>query len=201
MKRNKILPLILIAPILAGCGGNGTKSVSNVQFEAYSNKVDFTSFVSGLEKADRFYNKGETFNSYSASYSNEESNNKTIKRDNKEVSSSYTYFSTKETGGYDKTNNTLNTLTEYNIESTTKTASEETKREYIVQNNTVYQNTKVDGCDYLTEVSVAEKTYRLYGLVEADWSIEVTAKALVKGSETKRKWKIHMRNMKISLKK
>lgn len=104
--KTKLLPLLLVAPLIASCGMN--HNIGEAKFEPYSNKVEFAAFSEELMKARAASFVGaESLESISIKSFEDKYEEHKIKRGDKEIAN-YSQFSSNESdGGYDKNNHIL----------------------------------------------------------------------------------------------
>lgn len=178
MNTKKLLPLILVAPILASCGGNSRK-INDVKFESYSNKVEYDAFTSAYKEAKRFYDNGEELSGYVFDLTEQKDITKTVKRNNSEISSINNFTTDKANGGYDKTNKTYTSIQNYEEESSEKNLNGELKENYNVNYNQAIQETTIDEVNYLISVDISMKYYSVDGKVDEKTNIQYIAKQIL----------------------
>lgn len=183
MNKIKILPLLLIFPVLASCSGK----LKAPTFADYGEKQNFTSFSEALASAidESVFSKEDLVKSLEIKYNRQTVVDAESKRNDKTVEITNSSGSVIQTEKYDSNNKlydiTVSTANNYKVKSSYgKGSSSESEAREVM-----YQAKEVDGKNYVLSVDKTRKEYSKYAEIEAPLTIEnvldTVAKTSVRG--------------------
>lgn len=176
MKLKRLLPLVLIAPLLASCSG---EKVNEPKFESYSNKVEYASYKEALYnainsvnifKADASLNSSEVsmLNAY-------EQSAKANFQCNVDI---YNFEKDEEKYEYDANNHLAKELTILEEEASVKLGDDyESNNRAYTELESHYQNETVEEVNSIVRLEAKSKTYDVISPVATDYAKEFEALA------------------------
>lgn len=178
--KTKLLPLLLVAPLIASCGMN--HDIGEAKFEAYSNKVEFAAFSEELAKARAASFVGaESLESLSIKSFEDSYEEHKIKRGDKEIRNYSKFSSTESEGGYDKNNHVFYSsgkLESFVLNKQGDSEASDVRSEELAQS---VQETKINEVNTLVMVSEKQGTYIEMAPVSEMVNLEVMLKMNVFG--------------------
>lgn len=173
--KTKLLPLLLVAPLIASCGMN--HDIGKAKFEAYSNKVEFAAFSEELTKGMAASIVGaESLESLSIKSFEDKYEEHKIKRGDKEIRNYSEFSSTDSEGGYDKNNHVLYStgkLEGFALDKQGDSETSEVRSQEIAQ---AYQETKINEVNTLVMVNEKQGVYRAMAPVTEMSNLEAVLK-------------------------
>lgn len=175
MKKSKLLLLVLVAPLLTGCGKSSVKAP---KFAKEGDKVEFDKFVEDLQKAGESSAIAKTDTPLKSAVikgSGEMLGTSELERGGKSNSKSSEYTKSSGEYQYDATNailrekSTVEVTETLKSDKTKKTVKETTKRDRSLE------SAQVSGSNYVVNVDLAAKEYYPETLISG----EVTAAKVV----------------------
>lgn len=178
MKLKRLLPFVLIAPLLVSCSG---EKVNEPKFESYSNKVEYASYKEALTNAINSVNVlkvDASLNSSEVSMLNTfEQSAKANFQCNVDVNE---FGKEEEKYEYDANNHLAKELTIFEEETSVKLGDDydSTKHTYN-EFESHYQNETVEEVNSIARLDAKSKTYSVISPVTADYAKEFGALALL----------------------
>lgn len=173
MKIKRLLPLVLIAPLLASCGGN---SVNYPKLESYSNKVEFSAFKEEMDKQNAvetgkcpFYNGGE-LPTFEGELKGESEEIKSIERSGKKIYESNSFSRHNAVLKYDATKSIVIQEDKQESSLTTKSDNSEETNEQKYDTKIQSQEAEIESEKHIVEINTSHGTYNVGDLI-ADTTI------------------------------
>lgn len=178
--KTKLLPLLLVAPLIASCGMN--HDIGQAKFEAYSNKVEFAAFSDELAKARAAsFVEAESLESLSIKSFQDSYEEHKIKRGDKEIRNYSEFSSTEGEGGYDKNNHVYYSTGKLESYAINKQGDSETSNVRSQELAQSVQETKINEVNTLVMISEKQGVYREMAPVSEMANLEVMLKMNVFG--------------------
>lgn len=163
MKKYNVLPLVLVLPLLVGCG---QKDIKAPKFAKEGDKVEYSAFndaMNEINKEHAFFKSEEDYllPSFKANIKEESLNKTELKRENKVHRSELNYSKKTTLGEYDKANGILHEKVETKGNAGGEAAQGYEKAEETRKTEIYRQKGSDEGKDYLINVNVPNRTYAL----------------------------------------
>ena len=173
MKIKRLLPLVLIAPLLASCGGN---SINYPKLESYSNKVEYSAFKAEMDKQSAvetgkcpFYNGGE-LPTFEGERKGESEEIESIERNGKKVHELNSFSRYDGKLKYDATKSIIIQEDKQEVSSTTKNDNGEEINEQKEDTKIQSQEGEIESEKHIVEINASHGTYNVGDLI-ADTTI------------------------------
>lgn len=173
MKIKRLLPLVLIAPLLASCGGN---SINYPKLESYSNKVEYSAFKAEMDKQSvvetgkcPFYNGGE-LPTFEGERKGESEEIESIERSGKKIYESNSFARQNAVLKYDATKSIIIQEDKQEMSSIIKSDNGEDINEQKYDTKIQSQEAEIESEKHIVEINVSHGTYNVGDLI-ADTSI------------------------------
>ena len=178
MKLKRLLPLVLIAPLLASCSG---EKVNEPKFESYSNKVEYASYKEALTNAISSINVAKE----DASLNSSEVSMLTAYEQSTKANfqcgvDTYGFEKEEEKYEYDANNHLAKELTKFEEEASIKLGDDyESNKHTYTEYESHYQNETVEEVNSIVRLEAKSKKFGVISPVIADYAKEFEAIAIL----------------------
>lgn len=168
MKKSKLLLLVLVAPLLTGCGKSSVKAP---KFAKEGDKVEFDKFVEDLQKAGESSAIAKTdtpLKSAVIKVSGEDLETSELERGGKSNSKSSEYTKSSGEYQYDATNAILREKSTVEVTETLKSGKTKMTVKQTTKRDNSSESAQVSGSNYVVDVDLAAKEYYPETLISGD---------------------------------